>query len=83
VAVVPVKPTQIYIQAGAFVVADNAKKLKSRLDPLGAVKVLGARVNGVELYRVRLGPIPSVDEADRLLDRVVGAGLAEARIVVD
>jgi rare lipoprotein A len=83
VAVVPVKPTQIYIQAGAFAVAANAVKVKSRIDSLGAVKVVGARVNGVDLYRVRLGPIGSVDEADRLLDRVVGAGLAEARIVVD
>ena len=83
VAVVPVKPTQIYIQAGAFAVADNAVKVKARLDPLGAVKVLGARINGVDLYRVRLGPIGSVDEADRLLDRVVGTGLTEARIVVD
>ena len=83
VAVVPVKPTQIYIQAGAFAVAANAVKVKSRIEALGAVKVVGARVNGIDLYRVRLGPIGSVDEADRLLDRVVGAGLTEARIVVD
>ena len=83
VAVVPVKATQIYIQAGAFAVADNAIKVKSRLDPLGPVIVQGARVNGVDLYRVRLGPVQSVEEADKLLDRVVGVGLAEARIVVD
>jgi rare lipoprotein A len=83
VAVVPVKPTQIYIQAGAFAVAANAAKVKSRIQSLGAVRVEGARVNGIDLYRVRLGPIGSVDEADRLLDRVVGAGLSEARIVVD
>jgi rare lipoprotein A len=83
VAVVPVRPTQIYIQAGAYSVAGNAMRVKSRLDALGAVKVLGARVNGVDLYRVRLGPIRSVDEADKLLDRVLGTGLTEARIVVD
>jgi rare lipoprotein A len=80
---VPVKATQIYIQAGAYARADNARRVKSRLDPLGEVKVLGVRVNGVDLYRVRLGPLPSVDAADKLLDRVVAAGLAEARIVVD
>ena len=83
VAVVPVKPTQIYIQAGAFARPDNAIKVKSRIDSLGPVKVTGARVSGVDLYRVRLGPIRSVDEADKLLDRVVGAGITEARIVVD
>lgn len=83
VTVVPVKPTQIYIQAGAYAVPGNAMKVKSRLVGLGDVKVLGARVNGVNLYRVRLGPIGSVDEADKLLDRVIGTGLTEARIVVD
>jgi rare lipoprotein A len=83
VAVVPVKPTQIYIQAGAFAVATNAAKVKSRIESLGAVRVVGARVNGVDLYRVRLGPLGTVDEADRLLDRVIAAGLTEARIVVD
>jgi rare lipoprotein A len=79
----PVKPTQIYIQAGAFGVADNALKLKRRLDSLGPVNVVGAAVNGASLYRVRLGPIASVEEADRLLERVVAAGLPEARIIVD
>ncbi len=83
VAVAPIKPTQIYIQAGAFSVAANAVKVKGRIERLGAVNVVGARVNGIDLYRVRLGPIGSVDEADRLLDQVVGAGLTEARIVVD
>ncbi|HYM01376.1 MAG TPA: septal ring lytic transglycosylase RlpA family protein [Stellaceae bacterium] len=83
VAVVPVKATQIYIQAGAFARADNAIKVKSRLDGLGSVKVTGTRVNGVDLYRVRLGPVGNVDEADKLLDRVIATGIAEARIVVD
>jgi rare lipoprotein A len=83
VTLAPVTSSQIFIQAGAFAVADNALKLKSRLDRLGAVKVQGVKVKGVDVYRVRLGPIASVDEADRLLDRVVASGLAEARIVVE
>jgi rare lipoprotein A len=83
VALVPVRPTQIYIQAGAYAVAGNALKVKSRLDPLGPAKVYAVRINGVDLYRVRLGPIGGVEEADKLLDRVVSSGLADARIVVD
>jgi rare lipoprotein A len=79
----PVTSSQIFIQVGAFAVADNALKVKIRLDRLGAVKVQGAKVKGVDVYRVRLGPIASVDEADRLLDRVVASGLAQARIVVE
>jgi peptidoglycan lytic transglycosylase len=83
IVVMPVKPTQIFIQAGAYAVAGNAMKVKSRLAALGAVEVTGAHVNGIDLYRVRLGPIGSVDEADKLLDRVIGTGLTEARIIVD
>ena len=83
VTVVPVQATHIYIQAGAFARADNALRVKSRLDALGPVRVYGARVGGLDVYRVQLGPIDNVDEADKLLSRVVDTGLAEARIVVD
>jgi rare lipoprotein A len=83
VAVAPVTASQIFIQVGAYAMADNAKKVKTRIDRLGPVKVQGVRIKGVDVYRVRLGPIASVDEADKLLDRVVATGLAEARIVVE
>jgi rare lipoprotein A len=83
ITVEPVKPSQIYIQAGAFNKPDNADRVKSRIEQLGTVRVTGVRAQGIEMYRVRLGPIPTVEEADRLLAQVVGSGLAEARIVVD
>jgi rare lipoprotein A len=83
VTVVPVPATQIFIQVGAYAVAANARRIKDRLGPIGPAKVYGAKVNGVDLYRVRLGPIASVDQADQLLGRVVEAGMIEARIIVD
>jgi rare lipoprotein A len=79
----PVKPTHIYVQAGAFSQGDNANRMKAKLDGLGAVSVSGARVNGIDVYRVRLGPIASVDEADQMLARAVNAGATDAKIVVD
>lgn len=83
VVVVPVRATQIYIQAGAYSRADNALRAKGKIDRLGPVQIVGAQVNGADFYRVRLGPIATVGEADRILDRVVESGLSEARIVVD
>lgn len=83
VTVAPVKPSHIYIQAGAFSKSDNANRVKTRIEQLGTVKVTGVHAQGIDMYRVRLGPIPTVEEADRLLAQVVGTGLAEARIVVD
>jgi|HubBroStandDraft_1064217.scaffolds.fasta_scaffold00025_67 rare lipoprotein A len=83
VYLVPVSPNHIFIQAGAYASAANALRMQSLLGGLGQVMVTIVRANGVALYRVRLGPIASVEEADRLLSRVVGAGAGDAKIVVD
>ena len=82
VSVVPVKPSAIYIQAGAFSSIDNAVRLKTQLDRLGAVSVTGTKVSGMTMYRVRVGPVPSVDQADALLNQVIATS-PEARIVVN
>ena len=84
VNVTPVKsPGRIFIQAGAFSVRENAQRLQSRIAPLGSAQVLSASVHGAEMYRVRLGPVPTVEQADQLLARVVDSGYREARIVVE
>jgi len=83
VKTVPVTPTHIYVQAGAFGREDNAARLKQRLDGIGNVQVVTAKVNGAEIYRVRLGPVDSVDQADSLLNKVINSGVSEAKIVVD
>ena len=79
----PVKPTHIYVQAGAFSQGDNADRMRAKLASLGAVSITGARVNGLDVYRVRLGPLGTVDEADQVLTRAVNAGAIDAKIVVD
>jgi rare lipoprotein A len=79
----PAPSTRIFVQAGAFSMRDNAQRLQARIATLGGVQVTTASVKGIEMYRVRLGPLASVEEADRLLARVVDSGYPEARIVVD
>lgn len=84
VGAVPVASSgRIYIQAGAFSVRDHAQQVSSRIARLGSVAVTAASVNGVEMYRVRLGPFASAEQADRLLARVVDSGYPGARIVND
>lgn len=73
----------IYIQAGAFTKLDNATKLKQKLINVGQFTVADVMLKGVQYYRVRLGPVPSVAEADKLLKRVAQSGADNARIVVD
>jgi rare lipoprotein A len=84
VNVVPVKSTKrIFVQAGAFSLRENAQRLQSRISPLGSVQVMTASINGTEMYRVRLGPLLTVEQADQVLARIVDSGYPEARIVVD
>lgn len=83
VETVPVKPTSIYVQAGAFARYDNANRMKARLQSLGPTRVTQVNLGDRPLFRVRVGPIQSVDDADKVLDRVMKAGYPEARIIVD
>ncbi len=78
-----VKPSGIYIQAGAFGVAENAQRLQAKLAGVGKTDVSQATIDGKTFYRVRIGPVASVDQADALLNRVVAAGANGAKIVVN
>ena len=80
---VPVVDTGIYVQAGAFSQFDNANRARAILSQVGDVKVSQVLVNGVDLFRVRVGPVANVAEADMLLERMVGVGYPDARIIVD
>ncbi len=79
----PVRPTQIYVQAGAFASFENARQLGAKLASLGPARVTPAQIGSQQFYRVRLGPIASVEQADIVLSRVISIGHPEARIVVD
>jgi len=83
VSVQPVGAAEIFIQAGAFVDFANANKLSAQLSPLGAAKVNQVLVNGQDFYRVRLGPVYNVEDADLLLSKLINSGHTEARIIIE
>ncbi len=76
------RASTLWIQAGAFGNYENAYRLSVRLSRYGSTRVIPASVNGAQIYRVRLGPITDVSEADRVL-ATLGSEVPEARIVVD
>ena len=83
VTTVPVRSTAMFVQAGAFTNVANANRLRAKLAPLGRSQVVPAVVGNQRFYRVRVGPIASLAQADTVLARVVAAGHPEARIIVD
>lgn len=73
----------IYVQAGAFTNLSNAERLEKNLRKVGQTKIAQAIVKGVQFYRVRVGPIATVADADKTLKRVLSSGADNARIIVD
>jgi len=79
----PATSSDIYVQAGAFTNFDNANRLRARLAALGNVRIASALVEDTQYFRVQLGPLGTVDMADRLLDMLLANGHNEARVVID
>lgn len=79
----PVRPTSIYVQAGAFVRRDNAVRLGARLSIFGPTSITETLQGSQRFYRVRLGPVRTVEDADRLLASLLENGHKDARVVVD
>ena len=75
----------LYLQAGAFGSEANATKLLTQLRAQGVERgfIRQDRVNGQTLFRVRLGPIPSVRAFDDLVARLKALGVADARLAND
>jgi rare lipoprotein A len=78
----------LYLQVGAFGQWDNAANLRTRLEragyrPIFVQSVLTEGDAAQRLYRVRVGPVASVEEGDRLTQQLEQFGIADAHIVVE
>ena len=79
---IPVTETKIWVQIGAFYNEESAiSVLKKYEKMIGSVsKNLH---NGKPIYRARLGPIKTVEDADIILADVLAFGFEGAHIIVD
>jgi rare lipoprotein A len=78
----------LYLQVGAFGQWDNAANLRTRLEragyrPIFIQSVLAEGESAQRLYRVRVGPVASVEDGDRLTQQLEQFGIADAHIVVE
>jgi rare lipoprotein A len=76
----------LYLQVGAFADRDNAERLKSRLssaDLPGNLQISEGLSNQTPIYRVRIGPLSSVELVDRLTQLLVDQGVESTRVIVD
>lgn len=75
----------LFVQAGAFGNMENAERLAAKLRGNGYAQafVRGDMVNGRTLYRVRIGPIATVENFDNAVARLKALGLADARLALE
>jgi len=76
--------TQLYLQVGAFVSRHNAEQLRDRLHRrYTRLTIRSAYSPDRKLYRVRIGPLDNVEEADRLAASLAREGFRAPHIVID
>jgi rare lipoprotein A len=75
----------MYVQVGAFGEPDNAEKLAQKLNSGGISKVAVHKQNGQQpmIYRVRIGPVSSVVEYDRIVRQVESLAIVETQLVIE
>ena len=74
-----------YIQVGSFSKLVNAEGLKQKLGPIGKdkINISPVVVSGNTLYRVRIGPLTDIDQADSIVSNLTSYGVNEHRIVTN
>ncbi len=83
IAKTAIVPTKIYVQAGSFSNHENALRLASELSSVGTSNIYPTMVNNRQFYRVRVGPLDSVELADNILNRLVDNGNSQAMIIIE
>jgi rare lipoprotein A len=77
--------TAFFVQAGAFSDPANAQRLAEKLrgGSFGKIFVRDDRIAGRRMYRVRIGPVASVAEFDRVVAALERAGISDAHLALD
>jgi rare lipoprotein A len=82
----PTHSPTLYLQLGAFSSRDNAERLQSKLSAVelpGTLQISKATANNRPVYRVRVGPLASVESADRLTQLLANHGIHDPHVIID
>jgi rare lipoprotein A len=76
-------PGMLYIDAGSFSRMDYASILVNKLAYLGARLTTSYTAPRDKAYRIRIGPLFTLPDAEAMLARTIAAGVNDAAIVVE
>ncbi len=72
----------MFVQVGAFKERSNAINLARKLNLFSKSTLRTVNFGESSLYRVRIGPVETLEEAHKLLRKTVDAGYGDAHIIV-
>ncbi len=76
----------MYLQLGAFSDRSNAERLRTRLASVelpGHIQISEGYASQKRVYRVRIGPLQTIESADRVTQILAGQGMPAPRVVID
>lgn len=74
----------LFLQVGAFSTFGNADTLRNRLSNLASAPIVISKSDQPQpLYRVRIGPLASDQEAQQLAQRLASIGVTKTSVVLD
>jgi rare lipoprotein A len=73
---------EYFVQVGTYADAGNAERTRESLASVGPVQVMPLAGSQGMVYRVRIGPIASAEQAGAALLQVVHTGHGDARVIV-
>jgi len=78
-------PPDLFVQVGAFSSRDNADRLRRQLarSLRHGVRIQRAEHAGRPMFRVQVGPLASVEQADAATLRLSRLGIEETRVVIE
>ena len=78
--------TALYLQVGAFQDRVNAERLRRQLAAVelpGKLHISEGLANQKRVYRVRIGPLQTVESADKVTQILAGQGIDSPSVVID
>lgn len=80
-----ISSAEMFLQVGAFSSLSRAEQVKRKLqhEITGVITITPFKSSQGTLYRVRIGPLSSVEQGDSLATKVAGLGFPSSHIVID
>lgn len=75
--------TNLYVQAGSYESFENARTVQGQVHSFGRSDIRPVMIYGQKYYRVRVGPMQSKAEADKVQQALITHGKSDARIVIE